>query len=62
MNINGLSMYNNLPKPPSIEKASKFIPDEIPSIFTSKNYTEKLGNHLINRIEESIDTDDTSLH
>ena len=62
MNIGGISMYSNIPKQPSIEKASKFSHEDIPSILPSKRQAEKLGEHLINKIEESIDTDDTSLH
>ena len=62
MNIGGISMYSNLPKQPSIEKASRFNHEDIPSILPGKRQSDALGDHLINRIEESIDTDDTSLH
>ena len=43
VNIGGISMYSNLPKQPSIEKASKFSHEDIPSILPSKRQAEKLG-------------------
>ena len=62
-NTNGSTMYANFPRQPLIEYPSSFIDDELLSPQNShKAQSHQVGEHLATRVEESIETDDTSVH